>query len=335
MNETSVSTRKSRLKNRKLKESIFYWSLLAWPLLQFCIFYIGVNFNSILLSVKKYDYVTGEFSFYGLNNFKTFFMQLFSENKSMWFCFKNSLIVYLIGVFVTTPVSILFSYYIFKNGKKKNARWTPANVVAETAKILLFLPTIIPSIALVMMFKYFGENSLPELLNKWFGTSFSGLLSNDRTALFYVFGFCVLTGFGVNMILYTGAMSGIDKSLIESAEIDGVTPFRELRKIIFPNIYPTFVMQMVLSIAGFFTSQAFLYSFYGSGAPDRVRTFGYYLFVTIIDSATMAEYPYASAVGLMFTILATPVTLATKYLLERFGPSPDRDGRIRKVETNG
>jgi len=31
------------------------------------------------------------------------------------------------------------------------------------------------------------------------------------------------------MILYTGAMSGIDKSLIESAEIDGVTPFRELR----------------------------------------------------------------------------------------------------------
>jgi len=94
-------------------------------------------------------------------------------------------------------------------------------------------------------------------------------------------------------------------------------------------------MQMVLSIAGFFTSQAFLYSFYGSGAPDRVRTFGYYLFVTIIDSATMAEYPYASAVGLMFTILATPVTLATKYLLERFGPSPDREGRIRKVETNG
>lgn len=334
MKSSDANRKKIKFTNKKLGETIFYWSLLAIPLIQFCIFYIGVNFNSVLLAVKRYDYITGEFTFFGINNFKTFFNQVFAGNGSMWHCFKNSLIVYLISVFITTPISILFSYYIYKNGKQKNRPWTPANVIAETAKVLLFLPTIVPSIALVIMFKYFGENSLPELLNKWWGTSFSGLLSNDKTALTYILGFCILTGFGINMILYTGAMSTIDKSQIESAQIDGVTPFRELRRIVFPAIYPTFVMQMVLSIAGFFTSQAFLYSFYGSEAPERIRTFGYYLFITVIDSATMSEYPYAAAIGLVFTVLATPVTLLMKFSLEYFGPSPTRDGKLRKVKEN-
>ena len=41
------------------KELIFYFSVVALPLLQYFIFYICVNFNSILLAFKQYKVVGG------------------------------------------------------------------------------------------------------------------------------------------------------------------------------------------------------------------------------------------------------------------------------------
>lgn len=322
---------KKKFKNKKISENIFFWTLLALPLLQFCIFYIGVNFNSILLAVKNYDYAAKKYVYVGIENFKTFFKLCFSGDSSMWYCLRNSLLIFAIGVCITTPLSILFSYYIYKNGKRKHQKRTASTFIAEASKILLFLPTIIPSIAIVLMFKYFGENSLPVFLNNLFHTSFRGLISSTDTALSFIIFFNVLVGFGTSMLLYTGAMSGIDESLIESGQMDGVSPARELLKIVFPVIWPTFTMQMVLSVAGIFINQASLYSFYGGSAPYVTRTFGYYLFITVSEG-TMADYPYAAAVGLIFTFIATPITLLTKYLLERFGPSTTRNGKIKEVK---
>ena len=42
-------------KAKKIGEKIFFWSILVLPLLQFCVFYIGVNFNSILLSLASFN----------------------------------------------------------------------------------------------------------------------------------------------------------------------------------------------------------------------------------------------------------------------------------------
>ena len=51
--QTVPTTPKKRLKLNNKK--IFYYSLMLFPLLQFCIFYIGVNFQSILLAFQKYE----------------------------------------------------------------------------------------------------------------------------------------------------------------------------------------------------------------------------------------------------------------------------------------
>ena len=319
-------------KNRKIGETIFFWSILILPLIQFCIFYIGVNFNSILLSLKTYDYKTGEFYYSGFNNFILFFDQFGKSGNLMWTYLENSLIFFLAGLGITTPLSILFSYYIYKNGHRKFQKYTASNAFAAVSKILLFLPTVMPSIAIVLMYKYFGENSLPKMLNEIFGSNFTGLLSSSETNMIYMLCFCTLIGFGTDMILYTGAMSSIDDSLLESAQIDGASPIRELTKIVLPAIYPTLSMKIVLSVAGIFTNQAFLFSFYGADSPYSLRTFGYYLFITVNNSPTMADYPYAAAMGIVFTLIATPITLITKYLLEKYGPSQTKDGKIKVVK---
>ena len=45
---------KNSARNRLVGETIFVWGLLLYPLVQFCICYVGVNLNSILLSFKEY-----------------------------------------------------------------------------------------------------------------------------------------------------------------------------------------------------------------------------------------------------------------------------------------
>ena len=325
-----MKTKKTR--NRKIGELIFFWSILILPLLQFCIFYIGVNFNSILLSLKTYDYTTGDFYFSGFNNFEVFFDQFGKTSDIMWEYLDNSLVFFFAGLGITTPFAILFSYYIYKNGHRKFQKYTASNAFAGLSKILLFLPTVMPSIAIVLMYKYFGENSLPQMLNQIFGTDFNGLISSSRTNMIFMLCFCTLIGFGADMILYTGAMSSIDDSLIESAQIDGASPLRELFRIVLPAIYPTLTMKIVLSVAGIFTNQASLFSFYGGNAPYSIRTFGYYLFITVNNSPTMADYPYAAAMGIVFTLVATPITLLTKHLLEKYGPSQTRDGKLKAVK---
>ena len=37
----------------------------------------------------------------------------------------------------------------------------------------------------------------------------------------------------------------------------------------------------------------------------------------------MTDYPFLSSLGLLMTIVAAPLTLIVKYLLEKFGPSVD------------
>ena len=93
--------------------------------------------------------------------------------------------------------------------------------------------------------------------------------------------------------------------------------------IVVPLISPTITVFIITSVVGFFTNQAGLYGIYGNGAYESMYTYGYFIFVKIVgqDNATLANYPYASAAGLVFTLIAAPVTLVVKYLLEKFTPS--------------
>jgi ABC-type sugar transport system permease subunit len=313
---------KHPISTKKLSENLFYYGVLAIPVIQFILFYVAVNFNSILLSFQSFDYQSGGFIFAGWKNF-VMVGQDFSHNSTINYCFYNSAIIYLSGLLLTTPLSILFSYWLTMH----------KGFFAEFFKVMLFLPTIIPGIVLVMMFKYSVEGALPTILEDWFHVRLRlGLLFDTKSAIWMIALFGILTGFGTNMVLYTGAMSRVDHSLVEAAEMDGGNEWTILWHIILPAIYPTFTTMMVLSVAGYFTTQASLFSFYGGSAASQVYTWGYYLFVKVVGGdGSMADYPYAATYGLLFTLVAAPITLLLKYLMERFGPSSEKKEHLKHV----
>ena len=119
-------------------------------------------------------------------------------------------------------------------------------------------------------------------------------------------------------------MSGTSIEVLESARLDGANELQELWYIVLPHIYPTFTTFIVTGIAGLLTTQGPLFVFFEYNAPSESWTMGYYLFRMVMGpGTTMHTYPLAAAAGLILTAVAVPLTLITKYVMERVGPSED------------
>lgn len=299
-----------KIGQRKRNDMIFYCLMLVLPVTQFCIFYIGVNFNSILMSFRAYDYATNTWSFVAWDNFSKVIKDIGTQYVLIQSA-KNSLIVYFVGLIVGIPLSLFFSYYIYKKMP-----------VSGLFKIMLFLPSVISSIAMVVMYSYFVENAIPEVANKMLGIKMEGLIANPQTAFGTILFYSIWAGFGGNILMYSGAMNSISDSVVEAAKLEGITPIKEFFKITLPLIYPTLVTFLVVGVAGIFTNQMNLFSFFGGNAEYRLYTFGYYLYRNT-QGATMSDYPYLAAMGLLMTLVAVPVTLLFRYVLEKVGPKVD------------
>ena len=154
------------------------------------------------------------------------------------------------------------------------------------------------------------------------GEQVKGLISDEKkrfgTLLFYM----IWAGFGSQLLMYEGAMEDIPTSVVEAAKLDGATPMQEFFHITLPMIWPTLVTFLTVSVAGFFTNQMNLYSFYGDYAPNAMTNFGYFMFRETY-AVGASRYPYVASLGLFMTLIAAPLTFGVKFLLEKFGPKTE------------
>lgn len=311
MEQTQTKSLNKPRKNRG--KTIFYWTILAFPLLQFAIFYIGVNLNSFALAFQTFDLYGEGLKFIGFDQLFANFVAVFQKFKEADYllkAFNNSILAYLIGLFVGLTLALLFSYYLYKKF-----------FMHKFFKVILFLPFIISSIILVVIYKYFVENAIPAFVLDLTGIEIEGLLSNPKTEFITVLFFSIWTGFGVQTLIYGSAMSDISNDIVDAAKIDGVTPMREFLFIDIPIIAPTIAVFVVSSTATIFVNQMNLFSFYGAEAANYdIWTIGYYMYQGI-TVAPLGEYPYFAAFGLVMTMITIPITLIVRHFMNKMNPN--------------
>ncbi len=305
-----------KIRKGNFSRNIFLTCVLAIPVMNFIVYYVIVNFNSILMAFQSYDMATGEYKFLTgeqggiFYNFSRFFSDLTSDYR-LSYATKNSFILFGIGLVITTPVQVFTSFFLYKK--------IPGTKIF---KVLLYLPQILSSIVMTVIFRYFADQAVPELINMLFGykPNFFAPESVFTTIIIYNVWF----GMGGGMIIFMGAMSRIPDELIEYGELEGLSMLKEFFKVTVPLIFPTLSVIWITSIAGLFTNQGNIYTFFGENADPSLYTYGYYLFVQVIgNNASLSQYTYASAAGLFFTLIVAPLTLLVKYLLEKFGPEAE------------
>ncbi len=292
----------------KKGDIIFYTLLLLIPLSQILIFYFGVNFQSFLLAFQTRD-ASGNLVFDASKNWNLFVAD--AKTSIFWTYVGNSFLVYLFTSLTGTVLATLFSYYIYK-------RRTFCNFF----KFVLFLPSLLPAILLVIMFKGFVGNGLPAYLNYMFGIDFSQMegggnifLKQNTTTIIIITMYSIWISFGAQVLVYTGAMDQISPEVIEAGKLDGTNSFTEFFHIILPSILPTLGTFLIVGIASIFTNQNNLFNFYGGGGPHEHYTIGYFIYLKLRDGE--ANYPYASFIGLVCTLFVLPLTFGVRKLINR------------------
>lgn len=309
-NTKSIGGKKRFLKNANRNDFIFYSIMIAFPVLQFCVFYIGVNFNSLLLVFQKIDVMSNTITWTLTDNIIAALSRF--RSVQLVYAAKNSIVVYLLTTLIGMPLGLLFSYYIYKK-----------MTFSGTFRVLLFLPSIISAIVMITIFQFFVERAVPEIFKLLFDKQIQGLIENPATRFGTILFYNIWAGFGTSVLMYSDSMAAISEDIVDSAHLDGATGIKEFWYIALPGIYPTLSTFIIVGVAGIFTNQFGLFSFYGAAAPEDLQTFGYYLYTKTQSAVSQAEYPVLAAFGVCFTVVAVPLTLLVKWVTEKFGPSED------------
>lgn len=321
----STCTQKKRKANTIQASRLRFYVFMFLPLIiQFCIFYIYLNFSSIVLAFQKYtinlEGIGHTVEFVGFQHFKTAFNFLFSARAGEML--GRSLILYAVNLLIVTTLALFFSYYVAKK-----------YAFAGLFRVILYLPTIVSGTVMALLYKYIVTDVYTVVASKAANEVVLGLLdANKKSEFITILLFNVWVGFGGNVLIYTSTMSSIDESMVESAQLEGVNSMQELWYIYIPSIYPTLVTFVVTGMTAIFTNQMHLFTFYGErGSNFGTDVFGYYFYrmtqnagINLYQQARpLYSYPELSALGLIITLILAPITLTTRRLMEKYGPSVD------------
>lgn len=303
-----VVQRRARRRRHRIKtSSIFVFVMLIYSVLHFCIMWIGVNTNSILLSFKTYNYLTGTYKFLDFqhlfDNFVTIFKNIDKNVDNYRSMLLSSLAYFIVSCFVTLPIALFFSYFIFKK------------ILANGFfKVIFFLPSIIPLIILTTIYSITVGNNGPvgQLLN-FMGIQSANLFLTHESASWMIWIFCVWAGIGYDVILLTAGMSRIPRDILESCKMDGVPTFKEFIHIVIPLTWSTIVTLFIFGMMSVFT--VFLQPFYLAPAVNTTWTIGTNIYFAAKGQIALNE---PAALGLFYSLIGAPIIVGTRSLLNRF-----------------
>ena len=296
-----------------LKKYGFVWAIMAFPIVNFIVFWLIANFGSLVLAFHSRDFMGKMTGWVGLENFKRFLDDVVNS-PVISTAFKNTFLMAGNQFLIIMPLQLFFSYFLFRK--------FPFHGVV---KFILMLPAIISGFVVCLVFKKFVEGALPSIMLELFGIkNFPNLITDVRygfkTILFYE----IWLSFTTTLIMYTNAMNQIDDSILESARLDGINEgLQEFFAICLPLIFPTITTFLVVNFSGFLSASGSLVAFFRFNAPQQYQTFGYWMYVNVAATSSQIMYPYMAASGMFLTVIMAPLTFLLKHLLEKYGPSAD------------
>ena len=269
------------------------------PVVNWLIFYVFANLSSFVMAFTNKD---GVLSF---DNFVRFWEELNNPISDIRIAIKNTFLTFAIVV-ISFPFKVLVSYFIYKK--------VP---LAGVYRILFFLPSIIFSVALAMIFqKMISVNGfIAEGVQEWLNLSQPPeLLADSRYANKVVLLHMLWLSFPGDLIIWGGTFTRIPNDVLESAQIDGVNWWKEFTMITVPMVWPTVALQMVLMFCGIFGASGAVFlltkGMYGT------MTISAWMYLQLLNMSgnqyTSNAYNYMSAVGLVITVIAIGISLGIR-----------------------
>ena len=181
-------------------------------ILSFIFFWIYPLFSTIKMSFQSI--LPGEIEWVGLDNYRKLL-----KDSVFHLAIRNSFTYMIWTLILLIPFPMIFACIMDGHLVKAKGFF----------KALLYMPALTSVVVAGTLFRLmFAEMETSQMnqIVQWFGLEPVKWLKGKHTGMLALLVICCWRWTGVNMLYYLSGLKSIDKSLYESAEIDGASGFK-------------------------------------------------------------------------------------------------------------
>lgn len=230
----------SKERKKAIKKTLSNWQLymMIVPAFLFIIIFEYFPMYGVQIAFRDFNFkdgITGS-PWVGFENFERLF-------NSYWFpiIFKNTIVLSGLRLLMGFPLPIIFALMVNEVHNGKIKKWIQTVSYAPH-----FISTVVMCGMIILLLT--PETGLINIIIQLFGgESISFMQEPGMFKWIHVLS-GIWQGTGWSAIIYFAALSGVDKSLLEAAEIDGANRLQRILHINLPVLAPTIMIQLILSM---------------------------------------------------------------------------------------
>lgn len=272
------------------KKLLKFWPLylMLLPCIIYYILICYVPMTGIVLAFKDYSFRKGIWGsdWVGLRYFKTFFTSYDCTRL-----LRNTLSVGFIKCILEFPFAIVLALMLNEIRSMKFKKIT---------QTITYLPHFLSSVIIVTMLqRVLAPNTgvLNEIIAKMGGDGSTFFLMEAKYFFQILFSMDLWRNIGWDSIIYLAAISSVDQSLYEAADMDGCSKLKKMWNITLPSIRGTIGLLFIMGVGGLLSSgfeQIYLLRTPGNMAlADTLDTY------VVRIGLTGGQFGYATAIGLI------------------------------------
>ena len=199
---------------------------------------------------------------------------------------------------VSVPVVMIFSLWV------ANCIYDMKPWLTSLFRVVFYLPVVTGSVAVTVVWKWMFNNRLGifNYLFKSMGIIEKNInwLGDSKYALACIILILLTTSVGQPIVLYVSALGNVDQSLVEAAEVDGANRREVFWKIKWPQIMPTTLYILIITMINSFQCFALIQLLTSGGPNHSTDTIMYYIYY---NAFKLYRYGYGNAMGVILMII--------------------------------
>lgn len=309
-----MNTKRTGIKRQSIVQEFrkrWFFYLIPLPGILYLILFCYMPMAGLYVVFEHYTYKGGLFGseFVGLANFKFFFMNIKNALRAT----RNTLVINGVSILLGIVVNVMLAIAINEISSKRFRK------ITQTVMLFPYFISwiIIGMVVLALLDEDTG------LIN-----SFLNMLGMESVEWYSDAGYwwpimiitTVWKGAGYGSIIYYCALTGIDQSLYEAAEIDGAGRWKRIANITLPLLKPTIIIMFLLSIGGILSGSVDQIMGMTSLNPfllettDTIATFVYR------SAIVNGQFESASAITLYQSVFGFVLVLGANLLVKKIEP---------------
>nr|WP_240647330.1 ABC transporter permease subunit [Paenibacillus nanensis] len=255
----------------------------------------------VLIAFKDYSAVKGVWGspWVGFKYFETFFRDPMGVRL-----LKNTFLLGIYTLFWTFPAPIILAL-LFNELKSKRFK----RVVQTVSYIPHFISIVI--VAGIIKMYTARDGLINDIITFLGGKATTFLLEPEWFRTIFISS-GIWQGVGFGAIIYLAAMSGIDPTLYDVAEVDGAGRWKKVLHITWPSIKPTTVILLIFAMGGIVgTDFQKVILLYNPQTYEVADVIGSYVYRQGLEGA---QYAYTTAIGLFMSAISFTILFITNWI---------------------